>query len=534
MDITAAGLRQMLLQFDGGRVIVALTRPRDRRRSAETSESGLVLLNSLRRQADLQGLEVAVVTRNERVRNQAADVGIPVFGTVSGARQQPWTLASSRLEAMPPRPRRRMTEPVSVQRRGRLAARFRTVKLAQGDVRPLPPLLETLSLAAVFVLASLILIGFVSFILPVATVRLKPAQEPLTETVFLTARSDVETADPAAKLLPARRVGQKVEVEGTIPATGTVFAPDQPAQGTVIFSNRRPESQQIPLGTVVVTSTGSNVRFETTQPALLPGGVGAQVAVAIRALEPGMTGNVPAFTINSAEGSVGITTNVVNTSATWGGSVKEAPMVKQEDKDALRAQLLAQAKQKAYTALGELLDEGEFVPPETVGNLVLDETYDRFADEAADTVTLRLRLLTTGLAVDGNTANEIALQALSAKLSRRVRLASEDVTYTHGEAVVTEEGDAVVITFSDTASSIVAVDIDPAGVRASIRGLPADQAKQTLQTNWRLQAPPELTLGPNWLLPILDKFDFSWLPFRVAGRVPWLPFRTHVVVEAES
>lgn len=247
-----------------------------------------------------------------------------------------------------------------------------------------------------------------------------------------------------------------------------------------------------------------------------------------------MTGNVPAFTINSAEGSVGITTNVVNTSATWGGSVKEAPMVKQEDKDALRAQLLAQAKQKAYAALGELLDEGEFVPPETVGNLVLDETYDRFADEAADAVTLRLRLLTTGLAVDGNTANEIALQALSAKLSRRVRLASEDVTYTHGESTVTEEGDAVVITFSDTASSIVAVDIDPAGVRASIRGLPLDKAAQALQANWRLQAAPELILGPEWLLPLLDKFDFSWLPFRVAGRVPWLPFRTHVIVEAES
>lgn len=546
-DSTAAGLRQLLRQFERGRVIVVLThKPHTHnggvgaatRRWAEqqrdggpAAEAGLVMLHSLRRQADAQGLDVAVVTRDERLRQQASDVGIPVFSTVQGATEQAWTLAPSRLDYVPPSPARNLRQPVSAQRRGLLAARFRTVKLVDGGPRPLPPLLETGVLAAVLLLTVMALSGLVAFILPVANVRLVPAQQTLSETITVTARSDVEAANAAERVLPARRIGQRVEVEGTVLATGTDFAPDQPARGSVVFTNRRPEGQDIPPGTIVATSTGSNARFQTIQPAFLPGGVGAQVTVPIEALEPGPAGNVRAFTINTAEGSVGVTTNVINPSGTSGGTVKEVPVVKQADKDALRAELETQARQKAYLALGELLAEGEFVPPETVGTLVVEETYDRFTDEAADKVTLRLRMLATALAVDGAAADDMALRALSAKVPRRGQILSDSLSYNHGRATVEQDGDAVVISFPSTASSVVVLDIDPAAVRAAIRGLTPEDAIVALQNGWRLQTPPELTLGPDWLLPILRRFDFEWLPLPVADRVPWLPFRTRVDVQ---
>jgi hypothetical protein len=41
-------------------------------------------------------------------------------------------------------------------------------------------------------------------------------------------------------------------------------------------------------------------------------------------------------------------------------------------------------------------------------------------------------------------------------------------------------------------------------------------------------------VGPDWLMPLLRRFDFDWLPLPVADRVPWLPFRTHVRVELAS
>jgi hypothetical protein len=547
-DISAAGLRQLLRQFESGRVILVVTRGRSRNGSAgappvtrawteyrrdggPVTETSLVLLNSLRRQADAQGLDVALVTRDERLRAQAADVGIPVFGSVQAAQERPWNLAPSRLDYLPPSPIRNQHEPASRQRRGRLAARFRTVTLASGDRKPLPFLLETALLLVILLLSFTAVSATAAFIVPAADVRLVPAQEPLAETVTITARSDVEVANFGQRVLPARRIGQRVEVEGSVLATGTEFAPDQPAQGAVVFTNRRAEPQEIPPGTIVATSTGSNVRFETIQPVTLPGGVGTQVTAPIRAVDPGPVGNVRAFGINTIEGPLSVTTTVINPASTSGGSVKEVPVVQLADKDALRAELEQQARQKAYVALGELLREGEFVPPETVGTLVIEETFDRFTDEEADAVTLRLRMLATALAIDGAAADEIALRAMGERIPRRGQMLSDSVRFNRGPATVDQEGDAVVITFPNTASSVVVLDIDPAAVRASIRGMTPGEAVATLQNNWRLQTAPELTLGPDWIEPLLRRFDFEWLPLPVADRVPWLPFRTHVQVQ---
>ncbi|MEZ4769106.1 MAG: hypothetical protein R2844_11870 [Caldilineales bacterium] len=105
----------------------------------------------------------------------------------------------------------------------------------------------------------------------------------------------------------------------------------------------------MPPGTMVAMSTGSNVSFETQAPASLPGGRGAQVTVPIRAVEPGPAGNVR-FSINTVEGPLAVSLNVINPSATGGGTVKDVAVVEQADKDKLRAELEQQAKQKAYLA----------------------------------------------------------------------------------------------------------------------------------------------------------------------------------------
>ena len=84
-SISAAGLRQALRQFDRGRLIVVVS-GKGRREPAEPAasrawaeqqreglsspEGGLVLVQSLRRQADAQGLDLALVTRDGKLRQQ--------------------------------------------------------------------------------------------------------------------------------------------------------------------------------------------------------------------------------------------------------------------------------------------------------------------------------------------------------------------------------------------------------------------------------------------------------------------------------
>lgn len=544
---TSAPALQQLLRQQVGRVILVLTPARRRDGTARSAgwrqetrdgsaspELGLVQFQALRRQADQQGAEVAVVTRNSRLRQQAADAGLPAFGSVAAAESHPWRAGQSQLGTIPSAPFRDKHAKLAAARAGRLPSRFRRVRLAQGGQRRQPALVEAALLAAVLVIGLAAMAGLIAFIVPVATVTMVPAHEPRSQTVALTARTDVESANFDQLTLPARRIGQRVEVEGSIPTTGQGTAPDAFAQGTVVFTNRNPTPQEIPPGTVVATSTGSNVRFETQQPASLPGGRGAQVSVPIRAVEAGPAGNVRAFSINTIEGSLAVSANVINPSGAGGGTVREVAVVEQADKDRLRAELEQQAKQKAYLALGELLNEGEFVPPESVGTLVLDETYDRFTDEAADQVTLRLRLLATALAVDGAAADELATRALSASIPRRSQLLADSVTTSYGATSLVEDGDALAIPFDTTATGVVVLDVDPAAVRASIRGRSPGEAVEILQSRWRLQQPPELTLGPEWLQPLLRRLDFDWLPIHVSDRVPWLPFRTHVDVRIQG
>lgn len=531
-DLSAAAIRQLLRQMTQGRVAVIIS-PRNELKSlwsndGASSEAGLVFLQSLRRQADAQNVEVALITRDLRLRGQAADVGLPVFSSVEGARSQAWHIQPSVLEGMPPSPVRHTSIPVSTQRRAQSSARQRGRQLAAGSRRRLSSNVEIALLAATLVLALGMILGALMFLVPDATVTLIPAQEPLAETVTVIARSDVVAPNTEQGIIPARRIGQRVEVEGSMATTGRDFAPSEPAKGTVIFTNRRSESQEIPAGTVVTTSTGSNVRFQTTEPATLAGGLGSRATVPIQAMDPGPGGNVRAFTINTTEGPLGVTTNVTNPSDTTGGDVKEVGIVSQADKDTLRARLEKEARQKAYLALGELLAEGEFVPSETVGTLVIEETFNHFTDEVSDELKLRLRLLATAWAVDGKSADEMALRALSGKIPRRGQMLADSVKWEHGPATVTEEGDALVITFTDMASSVAVLDIEPALVREAIRGKTPEDAIAILQSKWRLQSPPVLTLGPTWLHDMLNRYD--WLPVPT-DRVPWLPFRTRVNVQ---
>jgi hypothetical protein len=390
---------------------------------------------------------------------------------------------------------------------------------------------EIVVLTGVLFLSVLAVSTLLAFVVPVASVTLVPAQEPIAARVPVTARSDLEEAELSRNLVPARRVGQRVESDGTTAATGSRLAPAEPAGGLVVFTNRRPDSLEISAGTIVATSTGANVRFETLEPALLPGGIGQQVTVPVQALEPGVEGNVRAFSINTVEGSLALSVNVLNPEPMAGGTAQDVAVVTQGDKDRLRNEVLQQVTQDAYGALGELLEEGEFVPPETVGTLIVAETYDRFTDEEAEEVSLRLRLLATALAVDGSSAEEIALRALGERIPRRGRLLTDSVSFSRSGATVLEEEDVTVIAFDMTASGVGVLDIDPAAVRAAIRGLTPEAAVAQLQDSWRLQSAPHLQLGPEWLLPILSRLDFPWLPVPVANRVPWLPFRTQVRVQ---
>ena len=67
----------------------------------------------------------------------------------------------------------------------------------------------------------------------------------------------------------------------------------------------------------------------------------------------------------------------------------------QADKDRVLGQLQASLQLQAYNKLAESLQQGEFIPPETVSTFTLAETYDRFSGEQAEELGLQLQLVGT-------------------------------------------------------------------------------------------------------------------------------------------
>lgn len=484
---------------DGAVVLVALSHNRVLANPAR--------LQVVRRRAAQRQMRIALVSSDLTTRRLAAEVGLPAYRSVAEAAQ---------VERFTPPANGHLPEdPQSSARAELIRWRFqraheRARTIARYRPRPTPAWAETAGLIVTLAALTSLVMLVAALIVPAAHVTLVPSQQTVVVTVDLTATTGVDYPDFNARLIPARRIEVQIEGNGALPTTGRRDVPDQRATGTVLFINRQAAPQEIPLGTVVRTSTGTNVRFRTTAPAILGPGVGATVLVPIEAVDPGPSGNVRSGTITQVDGPLAPLVRVINEQPTSGGTVRQASVVTNADKDRLRQAVLQQVRQTAYQRLSELLQEGEFLPPESISTLILAETFDHFLDEPTDTLGLRLRVLARGLAVNGAAGEQIAHRAMQAQIPGRARVLADRVRYQSGPITVLEER----VMYSLTATGEIVSDIDKASVRAAIVGLPLDEAKAVLAREWPLAAPPEIQLEPNWI-----------------GRVPWVPFRIRVQVD---
>jgi hypothetical protein len=509
-DLSLAAIQRRLARARAQRVLLVL--PPGSRLLANPA-----WLRLLGRQARRQNLKVALVTTNVATRRLARRAGFSVFTRIRrGERARRWRQPSFESPlplrsgpALAAAPRR-----IGHNRRGRPQplVRSEAPDLADRRVSRWANWAEALRLLAFLVVCLSGLAAFFLFVVPVATVTLVAPRHPVEVSIPVVAAVGVEEVDVQAGQVPARVVQTRVEGHGTTVTTGRRDAPADAASGSVLFINRRESEVQVPELTVVGTSTGINVRFQVTQSITVPAGIGATMAAGVEALEPGPDGNVPAFTITRIEGPLSLALRVINDAPMEGGSFQEVGVVTEVDKDRLREELLDDVRQESYLQLGDMLREGELVPPETVETYIMAETFDRFSGEDSDALGLRLELLARGLAVDTHGGEEMAERTLRGRIPDEGQLVDEEVAFDLGPMTVLDET-AGKIGFTVTARATTVGVVDGGQVREAIRGRELPEALEVLGRDFELGGEPHLTLRPDWL-----------------GRVPWLPFRIHVRV----
>ncbi len=441
-------------------------------------------LRLLYRTAAELALEVAIVSKDSVIRQLAREEGFRVYsseglgqrGRWKGKPLKPRIPASSREDfAVPKRMSARLGEQI---------------------------------LAATFALA-LIVIGIMAVVLivPSAEVTIEPGVEAVSASMVIRANPDIEEVNEETVEIPARVVEIKVEGTEQTATTGQKDMADTRAGGTVVFINQLSEEITIPEGTVVRTSAGVNVRFNTVETVILPPNGTAEARVI--AVEPGPSGNVSALTINTIEGPLAVKARVINDSATKGGAVSRTATVSNEDKERLRRLLVQRLHQEAQTTLQEELEEQEFLVPETVTvTYIIDEIYDKNPDEPAEFLNLTLRVMARGAVINRADANKLALRQLENQIPAGYELLPENLNFRIEDAM-TVEGNT--ITFNAGATGFAVAQIDVGQIRELIRWQTIHESHEILRNRLPLAGEPEIKVSPNWL-----------------GRVPWFPFRIYV------
>lgn len=203
---TFASARDRLLRGGRERTVLVLPAGRDTlRRSVD-----LVLL---RRLADHERLEVGIVTADRDVTRQARALGLPVFSSVTLAQhyRPGWWRGRRRAERVgfAPDDDRRSPEQIDLERAADPAA-------ALGDRLWLAILIVAGLLSLALLLASTV------YLLPHATVTLRPAALPVQIIAELAANPAADLPDAAGRVVPAQTARVPVTWEATVRGSGPV------------------------------------------------------------------------------------------------------------------------------------------------------------------------------------------------------------------------------------------------------------------------------------------------------------------------
>jgi hypothetical protein len=484
---------------------ILLVWPLRRRRKVEAP---LVLsrldLTLLARHARRLGAQLALVTVNPLLRAYAAEAGVAVFNSADEAQEGSWRKA------------RRRTRRVSVRRMSVLTGENRG--LADGSEAAPPDLRAARTdiaqpaeaiwkkdkrmRIAVFGLAVLAVFSLLLLFWPAARIRLSLAEQPQQVRLEVWASPEVAQA-LVTGALPAQMVGVVVEGQQQCPSSGKVWLPEIYASGQVVLSNLTQSPIRLPAGTALRTLADPAQRFELTAAVQVPGGVGQAARGSLRALQPGVEGNVAAHTIQSLEGASGAMVMVDNPEPLSGGSQRLAPAPTEGDTLQLRQLLSDSLRQRALQELSAGLQEGDILLSDSLKvNKILLEQRTPAEGTPADMLQLTMRLEFSAWTVQKESLRNVAAMALQATMPKGFSASVDSLEFRlEKDFVVQGERQVAVL----SASWQIHSSYTPWQVVQAVIGRSPQEAGQILQTRLALSQLPIIELSPPWwpFLPLL-------------------------------
>ncbi|MBZ0296022.1 MAG: baseplate J/gp47 family protein [Anaerolineae bacterium] len=473
--------------------------------TALTRKLDLVLIQ---REAMRRAIQLALVTHDPQVIKHAQELNISTFETIGASERSRWKRGRSKVfTSRFQRPQDTAHEPEELMP---VASRVRA------EENPESPARRRLTRLIVLVLLVIAIAIAALVVLPSATVTLNPVRVPLNVDVMITADPDARNVDIENATVPATRLQLTIEETSTIPTTGSLDLADLPATGSVIFVNQTNAGVTIPAGTTVSTSAGTPIMFRTTEEARVPAGTGQQLEAPIEALQSsaGEIGNVESGLINTVVGSLADSVTVLNINPTTGGLRRSVAAVSESDRERLLAAVRQQLQSRAYVEMLPLLEESQFLIPETVQ--IIEErsdwtTFSASVNEVTDSLSLTMRATIQATAVNEGFGQQVTFAQLAQQIPRGREIKQNTITYERGP--VNEVFQNGQVTFEITGTGVVESQINIGQIQQRLAGLEVNEALAHMITELDLVPDdlPQVEISPEWF-----------------GRLPFLPIRINI------
>ena len=244
------------------------------------------------------------------------------------------------------------------------------------------------------------------------------------------------------------------------------------------------------------------MRFETVEPAQIPGGVNESIEVAVRAEVAGANGNVDANSIQAIEGNLGLSAVVTNPDSTSGGKDRLAQAPTDEDRKQLMETLLDQLQVEALNRFENEQASGDEILKDSVELAqVLEETYEPPAGQPGQKLILVLEAEFSTAYISGDDLTELANSVLGASLPPGYEVSEIPIDFEPQGPFHAE--DSGVIVWNVRASRRIVKRIDTRQVILLVQGRQVEEASDQLASLLPLRSPPVIHISPTW---------WPWMP----------------------
>jgi hypothetical protein len=447
-------------------------------------------LKIIHRHCQTNETKLAMVTKNQQIKDFAYELNIPVFRSLRQAQKIAWEYMV-REEEPAARPEKKFTR----QELAEKIQHHRTPGWAQQ---------KSVRITA-FVLSILALLVLAAFLVPGAQIEYLPEFETQSLTLTLTA-SPAFSGFNLSGAVPARMESISVEGRSSLAPSGEMSIPAQNATGLIEITNLTDQPITIPAGTIIRTADPtSTIRFRTSTEVTLEALSGAKISIPIEAENPGENSNLPAETLVLAEGELSRSLTVTNPEPTTGGTTTTTTAPTAEDYDQLSGELLDALWLTALEEAQTVLDENDIIlDDQPQSTTIIEETFSPPEPQPSAALDLLLRVEYEILTIRWEDLKDMGNAILDATLPDGYAAQAETLTIQNiTPPVLGEDGQ---ITWEAAIERQIFTTRQEAQAVHEIRGQTLNNAAENFQNALSLQQEPKIVVFPDWwpLVPFLD------------------------------